>query len=104
MGLTFERFYKLRRNLDAFTARDIQTAGVMLEWIESVGFTSDELLMFSKIAPTLHELERIGYFQSHPLPQTLHAIRELEKRLPKAFRKEARSVRLASTDFGRVKE
>jgi hypothetical protein len=101
-AMTFEQFFKLRNLLRAFTIRDVQTTGVLLGWVRRSGFTPEQVEMYALIAPTLGELERIGYFNKINTPEQLRGIRELEKRLPKEFRQEARKVRLNNSYTGLI--
>lgn len=100
--ISFERFFKLRNLLQAFTTRDIQTVSVLLTWAGSNGFSSEEVLQFSQIAPNFTSLERMGYFNKRTTVEQAREIREFERKLPVEFRREARKVRLQNSYSGNV--
>jgi hypothetical protein len=102
--MTFERFYKLRIATRVFQVKDLQTTGVLLEWVQSCGYSPDELLLFIKLFPEFDQLERIGYFNPVHSTEQARNIRLLEKKLPKEFRQEVRQVRLENSYAGPLHE
>lgn len=101
---TFEKFYKMKGLLDAFTIADIQKTAVLLGWMRSNGFTTTDVEMYVRIAPNFLALERMGYFAKATTPEKAKEIRRFERLLPQPFRKEARRVRLEQSYAGPLKK
>jgi hypothetical protein len=101
--MNFERFYKLRRTLQAFNLKQIQETGIVLEWSIANGFSCDEVRNFSKMLPIVGQMEAIGYFLPSPGPEQGKAIRKFEQELPKEIRDMARKVRLQHAYTGRLR-
>lgn len=93
--MTFEKYFKLRISTEAFSRRDIQMTGVMLEWINQCGYTIEEFLLFTKLFPVFEELSRVGIFSTRQTPEQAKQIRAYERTLPRELRREVRRTRLA---------
>ena len=98
--LTLQRFYYIRARTQAFSAGQVQTVGVFLQWCLSLGLQWKEIVDFTLSFPAMLELDKVGYFQPVHGPKAYARIKELEKRLPSDFRKEMRKARLANSLFG----
>ena len=102
--MPISRFVALRHRLQALTSmRDIQIAGALLHWSLKCGFTVEELIQFTMIAPQFSELEKYGFFAgvTLPVPNELR-LKEILARLPKHIRAELRRSRLNNMNFERL--
>jgi hypothetical protein len=104
ISLSVEKFMDLRYLLQAFTSmRDIQVAGMVLQWALKGGFAAEEVIQFAQMAPKFQMLEKIGYFAGVVLhPGYEKQIKELEKTLPKDMRIKLRRKRLKTLAYGNI--
>lgn len=102
MEISFERYFKLRNILQAFSVRDIQMVAVMFQWTGANGFSPDEVISYAGVFQDLRQLEAVGYFNRITTPEQGKQIRAIEKLLPPEFRREARKVRLENSFSGRL--
>ena len=102
--LNINRFYQIRLLMDSFPTKTLQAVAVALVWAKNCGITLTELEEFTKLLPTVAELERYGYFRRYHTVEQLKLFRELEKRLPKEKRIALRHARLAHSFSGAFAE
>ena len=100
--MTLDEFFKLRIALEAFSRRDIQTAGVILDWIMETGFTVEQFHLFSKMMPHMDQFERLGVFSRVQSVEQSKAIRQFERTLLKNIAKDLRRLRLQHSYSGPI--
>lgn len=100
--LSLKRFGELKNIFSVFSLRDIQSLAVILTWAKEKEVSYSELQDYVKILPNILLLEQNGYFLNYQTIEQLRFLREIEKKLPRVFRRELRKARLNNTFSGRL--